>query len=137
LILSRDQTLIGFNELSSLRFTQSTDEFFFTASNQIVNDLRSPTQAYSIPGLMAGLETCSRLRPIHTGHACKTGKSENFLKEPNRKAVFRPDQWPERSFVTIPYRGSLYLYHVRRAGANAPERHAMPQKILKSATQLE
>ena len=29
----------------SLRFTQSTDEFFFTASNQIVNDLRSPSPA--------------------------------------------------------------------------------------------
>jgi hypothetical protein len=26
--------------LKSPRFTQSTDEFFFTASNQIVNDLR-------------------------------------------------------------------------------------------------
>ena len=26
-------------------FTQSTDEFFFTASNQIVNDLRSPSPA--------------------------------------------------------------------------------------------
>ena len=27
--------------IKSLRFTQSTDEFFFTASNQIVKDLRS------------------------------------------------------------------------------------------------
>jgi hypothetical protein len=87
---------------------------------------------------MAGLETCYRLaaHPFKDTPA-KTGKSENFLKEPNRKAVFRPDQWPERSFVTIPYRESLYLYHVRRAGANAPERHAMPQKILESATHLE
>jgi hypothetical protein len=87
--------------------------------------------------LMAGLETCSRAAAHPNRTRLQTGKSENFIKEPNRKAVFRPDQWPERSFVTIPYRGSLYLYHVRRAGANAPERQAMPQKIPKSATQLE
>src|SRR5215208_3424360 len=28
--------------LKSLQFTQSSDEFFLTASNQIVNDLRKP-----------------------------------------------------------------------------------------------
>jgi hypothetical protein len=31
--------------LKSLQFTQSTDEFFLTASNQIVNDLREPHPA--------------------------------------------------------------------------------------------
>ena len=42
LILSRDQTLIVYCEFAkSPRLTQSTDEFFFTASNQIVKDLRS------------------------------------------------------------------------------------------------
>ena len=42
LILSRDQTLIVCCEFAkSPRLTQSTDEFFFTASNQIVKDLRS------------------------------------------------------------------------------------------------
>ena len=43
LILSRDQTLIVCCEFAkSPRLTQSTDEFFFTASNQIVKDLRKP-----------------------------------------------------------------------------------------------
>ena len=42
LILSRDQTLIVCCEFAkSPRLTQSTDEFFLTASNQIVKDLRS------------------------------------------------------------------------------------------------
>src|ERR1700683_2476775 len=42
LILSRDQTLMVCCEFAkSPRLTQSTDEFFFTASNQIVKDLRS------------------------------------------------------------------------------------------------
>ena len=42
LILSRDQTLIVCCEFAkSPRLTQSTDEFFFTASNQIVKDLRN------------------------------------------------------------------------------------------------
>jgi hypothetical protein len=42
LILSRDQTLIVCCEFAkSPRLTQSTDEFFFTASNQIFKDLRS------------------------------------------------------------------------------------------------
>ena len=45
LILSRDQTLIVSCEfVKSPRLTQSTDEFFFTASNQIVKDLRELLQ---------------------------------------------------------------------------------------------
>jgi hypothetical protein len=36
----------------------------------------------------------------------------SFEKEPNRKAVFRSIRWPEQSFVTIPYKGSLPLYHI-------------------------
>jgi hypothetical protein len=39
-------------------FTQRTDEFFFTASNQIVNDLRRPLlPSLMMPEALAGLET--------------------------------------------------------------------------------
>ena len=40
---TRDTTIQYANLLESLRFTQSSDEFFLTASNQIVNDLRAPS----------------------------------------------------------------------------------------------
>ena len=56
LILSRDQTLIVSCEFAkSPRLTQSTDEFFFTASNQIVKDLRSPPRNRKTE-VTAGLE---------------------------------------------------------------------------------
>ena len=86
---------------------RNTDEFFFTASNQIVKDLRSPTDAYFIRRPAAGLETCSSRTPHLRTRA--TGKLLELEKEPNRKAVFRPARWPARSFVTVPYRGSLLL----------------------------
>jgi len=41
----------------SPQFTQSTDEFFLTASNQIVKDLRKPPPASKKPKIVAGLET--------------------------------------------------------------------------------
>ena len=84
---------------------RNTDEFLFTASNQIVKDLRSPTNAPCMRQPAAGLETCSSRTPHLRTRA--TGKLLELEKEPNRKAVFRPARWPAQSFVTVPYRGSL------------------------------
>ena len=104
LILSRDQTLIVCCEFAkSPRLTQSTDEFFFTASNQIVKDLRSPHPELRKTGATAGLE----LVPATSAHSdARSRETCKLEKEPNRKAVFRPLRWPEASFVTVPYRGS-------------------------------
>jgi len=57
--------------LFSLRFTQSTDEFFFTASNQIVNDLREPLQTtYYLKRLQA-----SKLAPASASAKNADGKT--------------------------------------------------------------
>ena len=49
LILSRDQTLIDINEFLIASVYSETDECFFTASNQIVNDLRSiPAPSFDV-----------------------------------------------------------------------------------------
>jgi hypothetical protein len=42
----------------SPRYTQSSDEVFLTASNQIVNDLHLATHDIAMPQAQAGLETC-------------------------------------------------------------------------------
>ncbi|HEY2013087.1 MAG TPA: hypothetical protein VGH38_06265, partial [Bryobacteraceae bacterium] len=42
--------------------TQSSDEFFLTASNQIVKDLRTCPRHYEIPETDTGLETCANHR---------------------------------------------------------------------------
>jgi hypothetical protein len=61
LILSRDQTLIVSCEfVKSPRLTQSTDEFFFTASNQIVKDLHSRHLELRKTRVTVGLETCAQ-----------------------------------------------------------------------------
>jgi len=59
-------------------FTQSTDEFFFTASNQIFKDLRRPLlPSFSMPEALAGLETL--FRHFRTRSFYKPfGRPENF-----------------------------------------------------------
>src|SRR5215472_2591161 len=88
--------------------TQSSDEVFLTASNQIVNDLRSTHPAFPYRMRLAGLETCS-VAQIPESEYLRLEKLFENLKEPTRKAVFRFVRWPARSFVTVPYRG-LYIY---------------------------
>jgi len=60
--------------LKSLQFTQSTDEFFFTASNQIVNDLRDPP----LTSFMKGQPQASKLGPAIS----LTAVLQPFLSEP-------------------------------------------------------
>src|SRR5207237_266918 len=91
----------------------------FTASNQIFKDLRNSQPAYRIPATAAGLETSPPASPTHQKARQDYTEGLKLFKEPNRKAVFRPTQWPAQSFVTIPCRGSYPLYHLRVAVARA------------------
>jgi hypothetical protein len=103
--------------------TQSTDEFFFTASNQIVKDLRSPHPELRKTGATAGLE----LVPATSAHSdARSRETCKLEKEPNRKAVFRPLRWPEASFVTVPYRGSKSFIPQSRSGDKHSKR-AIPK----------
>jgi hypothetical protein len=103
--------------------TQSTDEFFFTASNQIVKDLRSPHPELRTTGATAGLE----LVPATSAHSdARSRETCKLEKEPNRKAVFRPLRWPEASFVTVPYRGSKSFIPQSRSGDKHSKR-AIPK----------
>ena len=65
----------------------------------------------------------------------RAGEIYESFKEPNRKAVFRSTQWPARSFVTIPCRGSSVTLSPSQV-LYKPGGRAIP-KILKSATHSE
>src|SRR5438477_6641884 len=93
LILSRDQTLIYINEsrstasacpcfhsgpakpvsqfFRSLRFTQSSDEVFFTASNQIVKDLCEPPPISVNTGSARRPRNLLTAPPAERAHAMK------------------------------------------------------------------
>jgi len=59
--------------------TQSSDEVFLTASNQIVNDLRSTHPAFPYRMRLAGLETCSVAQGLFTSaFFSNPGEPENF-----------------------------------------------------------
>ena len=65
----------------------------------------------------------------------RAGEIYESFKEPNRKAVFRSTQWPARSFVTIPCRGSSVTLSPSQV-LYKPGGRAIPQ-IPESATRSE
>src|ERR1700722_12188812 len=124
LILSRDQTLIVYCEFAkSPRLTQSTDEFFFTASNQIVKDLRAPFRNCERPDETQASKLIGHKRLLQAAWAIKLGELD---KEPNRKAVFRPNRWPGQSFVTVPCRGSFPFITQPRYGCKHSQSALLP-----------
>jgi hypothetical protein len=120
LILSRDQTLIGKCRVcTSLRFTQSSDESFLTASNQIVNDLRNPPCIRMKQEKVAGLETCSGARHRQR-RVLLSGKLAEIKKEPNRKAVAAPCGGPHEVLLPFLAEDLRFLYHNRAPFSKSP-----------------
>ena len=111
LILSRDQTLIVCCEFAkSPRLTQSTDEFFFTASNQIVKDLRSPHPELRKTGATAGLE----LVPATSAHIATpiAGKLVNLKKNQTGRPYSAHSGGPEQVLLPFLTEDLNLLYHI-------------------------
>jgi hypothetical protein len=123
LILSRDQTLIYTCEcLYAPACTQSSDEFVFVASNQIVKDLRAPNGSLAIS---------ARTRASKLAAAPRQGRDMTKTERISKRAVQEgriPLRAVARAGVLLPilFRGSISLYHV----------HALPYNHILRASAL-
>ena len=97
------------NSLRHIRsgFTQSSDVLLYCIQPDCQRSAHVHSDINEMPKPTAGLET------FFSGtHPTRGKPADQFEleKEPNRKAVFRFDRWPERSFVTIPCKGPRNFY---------------------------
>ena len=109
LILSRDQTLIVCCEFAkSPRLTQSTDEFFLTASNQIVKDLRSRPRNCERPERLQASKLFQPQARIATPIASKL---VNLKKNRTGRPYSAHSGGPERVLLPFLTEDLYRLYH--------------------------
>jgi hypothetical protein len=109
LILSRDQTLIVCCEFAkSPRLTQSTDEFFFTASNQIVKDLRSRPRNCERP---EGLQASNLFQPQARIATPVASKLLNLKKNQTGRPFSAHSGGPEQVLLPFLTEDLYRLYH--------------------------
>jgi hypothetical protein len=111
----------------SLRFTQSSDEVFFTASNQIVKDLCEP------PLISVNTRNARRPRNLLTAPPAKRATTVktclSFLKNQTGRFVSAPRGGPHRVLLPFLAEDLFYLYHAHPNLASA--RGAREFKTLK------
>jgi hypothetical protein len=123
--------------LSCLRIVpallRNTDEFFLTASNQIVKDLRSLASASSYENP----RRASKLGPVRQAAFADSGagKIQNLKKNQTGRPYSAPRGGPRR--VLLPFLAEDLYYSITAASAwQAPARQSAPT-ILNSVTCLE
>jgi hypothetical protein len=125
LILSRDQTLI--EKCRVIESPQPYSEILTSSS------LLHPTRLSKICAAHPRhhRNDAADGRPRNLCAACShynraRGSNLDLKKEPNRKAVFRSERWPARSFVTIPYK-RVFIFYTTRTRRSATGAQKNPQ----------